>query len=190
MIERLVSAGEPIAKEFNERSAEGAIIEQDVTWPAKTKLNMTLRAGEALFRIQSNKSYKACTVRPSERGWPACLIDDDGDGRFDRGAKNDVTAGQVLTAPIPYRRTMDIRLPAPAGFQRTLVYQGLAAASLKISYREFSDNLARPAFNEELSIPLGSSFPQKVAAKGIVFTVYAIDGLGMTYSIDDASAFK
>jgi len=37
------------------------------------------------------------------------------------------------------------------GFHRGLIYSGFAKGILKIAYREFSDNQARSAFNQELS---------------------------------------
>lgn len=42
-------------------------------------------------------------------------------------------------------------------FRRTLIYSGRVGDKLKISYREFSNNLARPAFNTDVEYDLNES---------------------------------
>lgn len=179
------AAGSPMVADVSQLSVEGARLEVGVEMPAATKISTPFPAGSALFRIKSSRAFKACGVVNNERGFPSCLIDDDGDGLFDRAAKNSVTDGQPLASPARYRRITDLRLPGMAGgLERALLYQGATADGIKISYREFQNGLARDAFTEELSIPLSKSFPQRFAAKGLVFTAYSLDGMGLTYSID------
>ena len=79
--------------------------------------------------------------------------------------------------------------PASSGFVRVLTYQGASSGSLKLGYKEFQNDLARAAFTEELLIPLTPVFPQKVAAKGVVFNVIEISGMGMKYEVLDSSGF-
>jgi hypothetical protein len=54
---------------------------------------------------------------------------------------------------------------------------------LRLSYREFSNNMARPAFTEELTIPISKTYPQDVAVKLVKLRIHSIDGLGMRYEI-------
>jgi hypothetical protein len=42
-------------------------------------------------------------------------------------------------------------------FQQTLIYSGKVGNKINIGYREFSNNLARPAFNNDVEYDLGSS---------------------------------
>jgi hypothetical protein len=42
-------------------------------------------------------------------------------------------------------------------FQQTLIYSGRIGSKIKIGYREFSNNLARPAFNNDVEYDLGES---------------------------------
>lgn len=42
-------------------------------------------------------------------------------------------------------------------FQQTLIYNGRVENKINIAYREFSNNLARPAFNNDVEYDLGSS---------------------------------
>ena len=186
----VVSAGGVMIRNIPARVTSGAILEQDVQLPAATKAVATLTKGERLFRIQSKAAFKACAVKAHLSSGPECLIDDDGDGLFDRGAKNYVTNGQILKEKARYTPIDDVPLPTIAhGLERQLIYQGVSGEALKIGYREFSNGMARPAFSEDLNIPLSKDFPQKVAAKGVVLTVLKIDGLGLTYQIDKADSF-
>ena len=43
------------------------------------------------------------------------------------------------------------------GFQQTLLYSGRIGNKINISYREFSNNVARPAFNNDVEYDLGES---------------------------------
>lgn len=53
------------------------------------------------------------------------------------------------------------RLRRPAltvdGFQQTLLYSGRIGNKINISYREFSNSIARPAFNNDVEYDLGES---------------------------------
>ena len=53
------------------------------------------------------------------------------------------------------------RLKRPAltsdGFQQTLIYSGRIGSKVNISYREFSNNIARPAFNNDVEYDLNES---------------------------------
>lgn len=64
-----------------------------------------------------------------------------------------------------------------------LTYLGSNGSALSLSYREFINDMARPAFTEELQVPLSQPFPQKVRAKGVMFQVDKIDGVGLQYSV-------
>lgn len=46
---------------------------------------------------------------------------------------------------------------ADDAFQRTLIYNGRVGSKINIAYREFSNNLARPAFNNEVEYDLNES---------------------------------
>jgi hypothetical protein len=54
---------------------------------------------------------------------------------------------------------------------------------LLLSYREFSGGLARPAFTEELSIPLDKTYPQELRFKGLTIRVDKLNGTGLQYEL-------
>lgn len=55
------------------------------------------------------------------------------------------------------------------GIQQTLIYSGRIGSRIRFGYREFSNNLARPAFNNDVEYDLRES--QTIAYKGAVIEV-------------------
>lgn len=63
---------------------------------------------------------------------------------------------EVCTDRIDYERK---KLPSasPDSFQQTLIYSGKVGNKINVGYREFSNNSARPAFNNDVEYDLSSS---------------------------------
>ena len=143
--------------------------------------------GGKLVPIGSSAKLKVCYIQNSreiggdyKRG---CAFDDDGDGTFDRIAGNPVQGGKSLEPPVPYHPS-EIRLNKVGDdFRKTLTYLGVSGETLRLSYREFVNDMARPAFTEEFTIPIGSSLPAKVSVKDAKFTILGIDGNGLRYTV-------
>lgn len=180
--------GDLIAKTRTYNTASGAVTLSPVQSPAKFPLPISIAAGVRLFEVVSSRPFKACSIELNSQGWPTCLIDDDGDGQFDRIARSDTANAAPLEAKVLYRREAAVELPSlTGGFQRALIYQGSTSEGLSISYREFSGDYARPAFEERLSIPIGKTFPQQFAVKGLVFTAISVGAMGLQYRLDSVS---
>jgi hypothetical protein len=192
---RVVSAGESILSQENGRWADGIIIDEAYSPQADTPNSFSTVPGDKFFRIRSKSVVKACSLKMGPREgalgshWPFCFLDDDGDGRFDRVANDASAKARPLLTQVAYHPQRILLPPLTAGFTRRLLYQGAASGSLVLRYREFKDDLARPAFEEELTIPLDKVFPQKIAAKGAVFRIYNIDGLGLEYELEALGSF-
>lgn len=147
---------------------------------------VTIRPGDKFIRIDSKSKLKACrspSVETFLQGlYDACLYDDDGDGDFDRYGANEVQGGKKLSTPIAYKPSEFIN-PTSGSLKQTVIYLGSTKDSLRLSYREFVNDMARPAFTEEYTFPLSSTFPQPVGFKGVKLMVTAIDGEGLHYSV-------
>lgn len=135
----------------------------------------------ARFSTVDDKHFKACAI---DDGSP-CLIDSDGDGKFDRLLPdNAFYIGSIkLKQPVAYQKAKFEQPLQRGDFRWTITYLGAADHSLKLSYREFSDGIARPAFTEDYAIPLGDKLPQTLRVKDVSIVVTAIDGLGLHYRI-------
>jgi hypothetical protein len=115
----------------------------------------------------------------------ACLIDSDGDGKFDQFSQNQFSKPGKLEHSVTYKRTTEKKLSEARSFRQLITYQGVNGKSLLLSYREFAADLARPAFTQELSIPLSDGYPQNVRFKGVGMKIDGIDGSGLRYSITE-----
>jgi hypothetical protein len=148
--------------------------------------HVVISPGDKFIRIPSKATLKACrspTVNAFLRKlYDACLYDDDGDGTFDRFGGNEVQGGKRLPQPIPYKPSEFVN-PTSDSLKQTVIYLGSTSETLRLSYREFVNDMARPAFTEEYTFPLGSSFPQPISFKGVKVTITAIDGDGLHYSL-------
>jgi hypothetical protein len=66
-------------------------------------------------------------------------------------------------------------------FQQTLIYSGRVGNKINIGYREFSNNNARPAFNNDVEYDLSSS--NTIGYKGALIKVIKADNSTITYKL-------
>ncbi|MEL0631757.1 hypothetical protein V6237_03160 [Pseudoalteromonas carrageenovora] len=66
-------------------------------------------------------------------------------------------------------------------FQQTLIYSGRVGEKINIGYREFSNNTARPAFNNDVEYDLSSS--NTIGYKGALIEVLKADNSSITYKL-------
>lgn len=66
-------------------------------------------------------------------------------------------------------------------FQQTLIYSGRVGDKINIGYREFSNNTARPAFNNDVEYDLSTS--PIIGYKGAVIEVINADNSSITYKL-------
>lgn len=66
-------------------------------------------------------------------------------------------------------------------FQQTLIYSGRVGNKINIGYREFSNNSARPAFNNDVEYDLSAS--TTIGYKGAQIEILKADNSGITYKV-------
>jgi len=145
-------------------------------------LEAMVQKGTKLVPVETRKPAKGCV--PAVESLTAvgpCFIDDDGDGSFDRHSADEVTMFRKLKSPVPYSRT-NLTISREDSLKRVILYQGAAADSLRFSYREFKNDMARPAFTEELTVPR-EPFPAMIMLKNLQVEVLKVSGMGMTYRV-------
>lgn len=147
---------------------------------------VTISPGDKFVQIPSKVPVKACRS-PSiekflEQQYDACLYDDDGNGTFDRFGGNEVQGGKKLPFPMPYKKAELIQSTS-GSLKQVVIYLGSTRDTLRLSYREFLNDMARPAFTEEYTFPLNEEFPQPVSFKGVKLSVTKIDGEGLHYTL-------
>lgn len=75
------------------------------------------------------------------------------------------------------RRTFE----ADSNFQQTLLYSGRVGDRVRVSYREFSGNMARPAFNNEVEYDLSVS--NIIAYRGAQIRIVDANNTQITYEV-------
>ena len=70
-----------------------------------------------------------------------------------------------------------------SGFKYELLYQGLSSGVVSILYREYVDNLARPAFQQDLLYTLQPGAPTEVSFRTVRMTIHSADNNGIGYTI-------
>lgn len=66
-------------------------------------------------------------------------------------------------------------------FQQTLLYSGKVGNKINVGYREFSSNLARPAFNNDVEYDLNQS--KQIGYKGALLEVMDANNQSITYKV-------
>lgn len=193
-VDAVVTVGSPLLERFNMVAVNVPKLRDDLKMSLGIQGKIVIPAG-ATFRVEKASPLKACTVAQDTyvdhfvgpRG-AACLYDNDMDGTFDQGSAESVLlTKRKVKAPVPYDM---IDTPASGGsdnFRHTLIYLGSGGGVIRLSYREFSQDMARPAFTEELSFPVGPAFPQGVVWRDTKITLLGLDNSGLRYRIEPAA---
>lgn len=149
-----------------------------------------LKAGQRLQIDEAESTgtnLVACTV-DSGSFEGTCLIDKESDGQFDKHKPTGAVVSSKLKTPLPYRLAGPLPSPSRTGvFRQTLTYLGINNKVLRIAYREFAEDIARPAFTNELSFTLSDSFPETIAYKDVVIDVLGVSNAGIRYVVRKAS---
>ncbi|WP_347269985.1 hypothetical protein [Rhizorhabdus histidinilytica] len=129
-----------------------------------------------LTTVPSTKGVKACIVA---EGYVTtrCLLDEDRDGKFERADS------KMIDVPVPYEER-ELPDPRHASVQNIYLYSGATSDSLRLTYREVTNERYQPRLDQEFTIPLSKSFPQQIAIKTLKMTILSIDGMGMRYRIE------
>jgi hypothetical protein len=146
-----------------------------------------------MITVDQPKKLRACTVAQDtytnmmNQTGGACLTDRDRDGIFDTvSAQSTGLTTKPLAAPLSYT-VSDVPENAGANNHRNvLIYLGAAGGVLRLSYREFSNDMARPAFTEDLTFPLTGTYPQTVTWRDTKITLLGLGDAGLRYRVEAA----
>jgi hypothetical protein len=176
-MERTATTGSAIFQRENVWQVEGVKLLGDA--PAAG-----LSAGDGLtYYLRNRRKLVACP--PVEQGSMPCLID--------RAPENQMFTEQAgslgidkapLAQPVRYETGHSVDTPGDKGtFRQQLSFLGVAGNTLRLSYREFVNDMARPAFTDEVTFTLSGSYPETIAYKDIVIDVLGISNAGIRYIV-------
>jgi hypothetical protein len=78
-------------------------------------------------------------------------------------------------------KTTTVGIAEDNSFQQTLIYSGRIGNKINIAYREYSSNLARPAFNNDVEYDLSTS--KEIGYKGALLEVVDATNQSITYKV-------
>lgn len=186
-----VTATAPVGGEmysrFNYFTRPGANLSSDASFGLGLG-RVAANAGEPLIEAASDGEVLYCTekntyIDPLAGPWlPVCFLDQNKDGQFERARRSGaVQIWADLPAPIAYTKG-DLMVPGSGSFKHELLYQGASRSALKLAYREYTDNLARPAFYQDLTYEM-EPFPMTITFRTVKIEVQKADNNGITYKV-------
>ena len=187
-----VTVGAPLLERYNMLVDPGVRVGGNVDLDLGMQGVIRISAG-TLMTVESvsGTKLKACTTTDAYTNMmgqtgPACLTDRDGDGQFDTGsAKLIGLTTRRLSTPVPYARADVPETFGQNNQKNELVYLGAAGGVLRLSYREFSNDMARPSATEELTFPVSGTYPQTVTWRDTKITLLGLGDDGLRYRVEE-----
>jgi len=176
-----VSVGQVMASKYDYLAQGGATLRDGVAasfWMGREGLT----AGTQLVSAVSSGEEVYCQP-PARMGAP-CLKDTDSNGTFDRAYTMNAYGFLVNGVDIPpsgYRvgdRTIQ------DGFKYELLYQGIDNGVVRVAYREYTENLARPAYSQELTYTLEASRDTKFRFKEVAAVIHAANNNKIEFTLE------
>ena len=190
-----VVQGEAIYAEFDYVKQKAARLLEDVQVTKK----QTFHPGKILLGYSGKKSEHYCSYDPTHKvmgmpapGW-ACLVPGKGNrfvGRYliadgaTLGRRKSLSSQPLFEwteATLPTEKAAE--LSAGRLFRKEIVYQGAAGNILRLLYREYADDLARPAFSQELTYDLPDEGVLTIAVKGSRLEILEAGNSGIRYKV-------
>ena len=137
--------------------------------------------GQPLFKATVGGKVAWCSANPTYfapgDARSMCFFEG-APGRLTQGYVKDTISSSALDVDIPYHVT---EIALPGGFSVELVYQGLDNGVVKMTYREYKDDLARPAFQQDLSYTLERAAPTRVRFRSAQIEILSADNSSIRY---------
>lgn len=182
------SVGEVIYTEFDFVEHEGVTLINGYMKPMGLQGKFDIPAGTLLLGYSDEKGLKQfCTTYLAwsnilEPADIVCFSDSNNDNNFDKLKVTQMYFGAWQNIEeLPFKSTMS---SAVRGQRMELIYEGVSSdGTLKIVYREYSDNLARPAFFQEVNFALNQNSVTNITFKGAEIEVLEANNNVISYRV-------
>lgn len=111
-----------------------------------------------------------------------CLLDLNNNGIFSHYSFDYEPNFIPLAEPYTYKLVQNTSFNEDS-FKYEVLYQGKVNNSIKISFREFKNDMARPAFTQDIEYQLEANKPTVIGFKGLRIKVIKATNLDITYSV-------
>jgi hypothetical protein len=186
------SVGDVIYATFNYEQATGARLQAPVkidvlaaqaTIPDRSFLESFKDSAAAAAYCTKDLALSVTFNGPMSR---VCLADMDSNGKFDSWRAPEGPPARRSWAKLVNEVPFVIEGETSAttgGFRYELIYQGIAGNVVSLLYREYINDLARPAFQQDLSYTLSSDGPTEVSFRGTKIRVHSADNNSIKYEV-------
>lgn len=182
------NVGDVIFSQFDYYSTEGAVMINSFS-KAVGLGSVKVPAGEFLLEVRIDEKKAYCTehltyVDPLVGPYKtSCYFDTDDNKRFEKlwVAPGALPFTYDISPEIPYKIT-EIHTGSQ-GFKYELLYNGISGNVIHLSYREFIDNLIRPAFQQDITYTIKDEKPTVINFRGVKIEVLSVGNNEIQYRV-------
>lgn len=116
-----------------------------------------------------------------------CFYDTNSDGKFETVSTQPglIRFEKELETPVEYYETRgEQTITDKGGYRREIIYQGRDGNTLRAKYREFSNNLARPAFTQDLTYPINDDNQSEIVFQNVSISVHEVSNTKVSYTVN------
>jgi uncharacterized protein YceK len=139
-----------------------------------------IRAGYRLVARKVDGETAYCT--PIQHSF-ACFYDNDGDGLFDHELVTNLgiaSSKRPLEKPVPYTKGDGA---VAKGFKSELLYQGRSDDVIKLRYLDYTNDLGRPSYSQDVQYTLDAKAPTEIVFRDAHIRVLQADNETIRYEI-------
>lgn len=183
--------GEVIYETFDYEEWQGAQLAEPLRISVLAA-QATINPGDALIAVEEKGATVYCTAKPTLQvvnqapSSRVCLADRNQDQRFEEWRAPEGPPARINWAPLKVAvsfSTGSKMAPTGNGYRYELLYQGLSGNVVRLLYREYVDDLIRPAFQQDLSYTLASSGPTEISFRGTKIVIESADNNRIRYEV-------
>jgi hypothetical protein len=183
------SVGDVMLANFNTKEMPAFEAAQDIKIPQSLGLNLdVIRTGSSCkIEAQYDNGLYFCHMNPPImndaaliRGFNMCLLVAES-GEIKNISWCHTPGDSIMSDPYSGLFLKRAKHYAAGSFRSELVYNGRSRETIKLLYREYLDNMARPAFSQELLYDLSES--KKIGFKDMLIDVIEAKNTGITFKI-------
>jgi len=135
---------------------------------------------------EDNKTkWKGVCSLPDNNNNPytVCLFDSKNNSTFDKVGSLINSLYADLNPSVPYTLTNTESKLHQDSFKYVALYQGKKGDSIKISFREFKNDMARPAFTQDIEYELNNDGTTIIGFKGLRIEILKATNMNITYKV-------
>ena len=181
-----VPVGATIFSQFDYDAVTRAFGQSPYSRPVGIGGRIVLSVGQPLFPAMVAGQQAYCSANATFLAYlgtdnrSVCFFDIGNTGRFSTAYVVNTLADMKLDVDVPY----SVREQATgSGFKYELLYQGFDRGVVRVTYREYLADFARPAFQQDLTYTLEKSGTTEASFRNVRFVINSADNNGIKYYV-------